>query len=87
MISSLKVFLRPTLSTVEYSSGYLLFISYSTICFWIDWVHVYEYTKNEGPRFERNYVIAKKQKSDEHGESFQSLPKINRMLITRLIFI
>ena len=37
---------RPTLSKVEYSPGYLLFISYSTICFWIDWVRVYEYTKS-----------------------------------------
>ena len=36
MVSSLKVFLRPTLSKVEYSSGYLLFISHSTICFWTD---------------------------------------------------
>ena len=48
---------------------------------------MYEYTKIEGPRFEGNYIIAKEQKSDEHGASFQSLPKINRMLITRLIFI
>ena len=29
--------------------------------------------------FERNYIIAKEQKSDEHGASFQSSPKINRM--------
>ena len=72
---------------LEYSSAYLLFISYSTICFWIDWVHVYEDAKIEGPRFKRNCIIAKEQKSDEHGASFQSLPKINRMLITRLIFI
>ena len=48
---------------------------------------MYKHTKIEGPRFERNYIIAEEQKSDEHGASFQSLPKINRMLITRLIFI
>ena len=48
---------------------------------------MYKHTKIEGPRFEGNYIIAEEQKSDEHGASFQSLPKINRMLITRLIFI
>ena len=45
---------------------------------------MYKYTKIEGPRFEGNYIIAKEQKRDEHGAS---LPKINRMLITRLISI
>ena len=39
--------------------------------------------KIQGPRFQRNYIIARDQKSDLHGMSFQSLPKINRMLITR----
>ena len=43
-----KSFSFPTLSMVEYSSGYLLFISYSTICFWIDWVCKYKYTKIKG---------------------------------------
>ena len=39
-------------------------------------------------QFERNYIIAGDQKRDEHdGASFQSSPKINRMLITRLICI
>ena len=28
--------------------------------------------ENQGPRFERNYIIAKGQKCDEHGASFQS---------------
>ena len=28
--------------------------------------------ENEGPRFERNYIIAKGQKRDEHGASFPS---------------
>ena len=40
-----KKFSLPTLSTVEYSSGYLLFIWYLTICFWIDLLHLYKYTK------------------------------------------
>ena len=41
-------FSRPTLSTVEYFSGYFLSISHSTICFWIDRVRVYKYTKIKG---------------------------------------
>ena len=82
-ISSLKVS-RPILSTVDWSSGYLLFISYSTICSWLDWEHVYENTKNQGPRFERNNIIAKEQIRDEYGVSYQSSPKIHRMLIARL---
>ena len=44
---------------------------------------VYKYMKIQGPRFQRNYIIARDQKSDLHGTSFQSSPKINRMLITR----
>ena len=44
---------------------------------------VYKYTKIQGPPFQRNYIIARDQKSDFHGTSFQSSPKINRMLITR----
>ena len=39
--------------------------------------------KIQGPWFQRNYIIARDQKSDLHGTSFQSSPKINRMLITR----
>ena len=37
--------------------------------------------------FQRNYIIARDQKCDLHGTSFQSSPKINRMLITRPICI
>ena len=44
------------------------------------------YTKIQGPRFQRNYIIARYRKSDLHGTSFQLSPKINRMLITRLVF-
>ena len=40
--------------------------------------------KIQGPQFQRNYIIARYRKSDLHGTSFQS-PKINCMLITRLI--
>ena len=78
-----KGFLLPT-----YRRRYFLFVSM------IDLVHVlattgktsavvYKYTKIQGPRFRRNYIIARYQKSDLHGLSFQSSPKINRMLITR----
>ena len=44
---------------------------------------MYKYTKIQGPRFQRNYIIARYQKSDLHGTPFQSSPKINRILITR----
>ena len=47
------------------------------------YIHVYKYTEIQGPRFQRNKVIARDQKSDLHGTSFQSARKINRMLITR----
>ena len=44
---------------------------------------MYKYTKLQGPRFQRNYIIAGDQKSDLHDMSFQSSPKINHMHITR----
>ena len=50
-------------------------------------IRVYKYTKIQGPRFQRNYIIARDQKSDLHGTSFQSSPKINCMLITSTICI
>ena len=87
-----KGFLLPTLSTS------ILFI-----CFWIDLVRllattgntsavarytrVLKYTKIQGRRFHRNCIIARYRKSDWHGTSLQSSPKINRMLITTLICI
>ena len=40
------------------------------------YVCMYKYTNIQVPRFQRNYIIA----SDLHGTSFQSSPKINRML-------
>ena len=48
-----------------------------------DYIHVYKYTEIQGPQFQRNYIIARDQKSDLHGTSFESSPKINRMLIKR----
>ena len=75
-----KGFLLPTLSTS------ILFV-----CFWIDLARVLATTGNtsavagytrvsitkvQGPRFQRNYTIARDQKSDLHGTSFQSLPKL-----------
>ena len=41
------------------------------------------YTKIQGPRFQRNNIIARDQKSDLHDMSFQSSLKINHMHITR----
>ena len=50
-------------------------------------IRVNKYTKIQGSRFQRNYIIAKDPKSYLHGTSFQSSPKINRMLITGAICI
>ena len=47
------------------------------------YIHVYKYTEIQGPQFQRNYIIARDQESDLHGTSFESSPKINRMLIKR----
>ena len=41
-----------------------------------------KYSKIQGPRFQRYYIIARDQQSYLHGTSFQSSPKISRMLIT-----
>ena len=81
-----KGFSHPILSTVKYSSGYLLSISDDRkyIC-GRRLIRVYKYTKIQGPRFKRNYIIARDKKRNEHSASFQSSPKVNRMLITRLI--
>ena len=46
-------------------------------------IHMYKYTKLQGPRFQRNYIIAGDQKSDLHDMSLQSSLKINYMHITR----
>ena len=69
-----KSVLLPSLSTVEYSSAYLL--SYSMICKYA----CVNTRKSRASIQEKLY-----QKRDEDGASFQSSPKINRMLITRLI--
>ena len=46
-------------------------------------IRVYKYTKIQGPRFQRNYIIVRDKKVIKNGTSFQSSPKINRMLISR----
>ena len=43
--------------------------------------------KIQGPWFQRNYIIARDEKVILHGTSFQSSPKITRMLITKPICI
>ena len=87
-----KGFSLPTLSTVEYSSGYLLFT-----CFWIYLVRVLATTEksrrsqaiheNSRALIPGNYIIVTDQNSDLHGTSFQSSPKIYRMPITKFICI
>ena len=44
---------------------------------------MYKYTKLQGPRFQRNYIIAGGKKGDLHDMSLQSSLKINHMHITR----
>ena len=73
-----KSFARPTLSTIEYSLGHLLVISYSRICFRTDWVHVYKYRK-----IGRNYITAKSKNLMNMLPHFNHCRK-KRMLITRL---
>ena len=51
------------------------------------YVCIYKYTKIQGLRFQRTYIITRDQKSDLHGTSFQSSPKISRILITKPICI
>ena len=46
-------------------------------------IREYKYKKIQGPRFQRNYIIVRDKKVIKNGTSFQSSPKINRMLITR----
>ena len=69
-----KSVLLPSLSTVEYSSAYLL--SYWMIC-------KYASVNTRKSRASIQEKLYKKR--DEDGASFQSSPKIHRMLITRLI--
>ena len=61
------------ISTVEYSSGYLLLNTRVSL------------QENEGPQFRENYIIAKGPKCDQFCASFQSSSKIYRMLITRSV--
>ena len=46
-------------------------------------IREYKYKKIQGSRFQRNYIIVRDKKVIKNGTSFQSSPKINRMLITR----
>ena len=54
------------------------YICYLTICFWIDWVHVYKYTKIKGLDSSMREItsLPESEKSDEHGMSFRSLLKM-----------
>ena len=78
---------RPPLSTAEYSSGYLRYISNSTICFWIDWVCVYKYTQIKGLDSREITSLPEIKNLMNNSASFYSWPNINCMLITRLICI
>ena len=58
----------------------IFYMSYLTICFWIDWVHVYKYTKIKG--LDSREITSLPVKSDEHGMSFQSLLKMKQWKFT-----
>ena len=55
----------------------LFYIWYLTICFWIDWVHVYKYMKIKGLDSREITSLPESKKSDEHGMSFRSSLKWN----------
>ena len=84
-ISSLKVFHVLLYQRSSILQEFLLSLSYSMICFWIDWVRMYKYTKIKRLDSREITSIAKEQTRDENSTSFESSPKINRMLITRPI--
>ena len=54
---------------------------------WLHAIRLYKSMKIQGPWFQRNYIIARDQKVILNGTSFQSSPKITRMLITKPICI
>ena len=55
---------------------------YLTICFWIDWVHVYKYTKIKGLNSREITSLPESKKSDEHSMSFQSSLKMKQWKFT-----
>ena len=60
----------------------LFYIWYLTICFWIDWVHVYKYTKIKGLDSREITSLPESTKSDEHSMSFQSSLKMKQWKFT-----
>ena len=60
----------------------LFYIWYLTICFWIDWVHVYKYTKIKGLDLREITSLPESKKNDEHGMSFQSPLKMKQWKFT-----
>ena len=56
----------------------LFYIWYLTICFWIDCVHVYKYTKIKGLDSSTREItlLPESKKSDEHGMSVRSSLKM-----------
>ena len=60
----------------------LCYIWYLTICFWIDWVLLYKYTKIKDLDLRELTSLPESKKSDEHGMSFQSSLKIKQWKFT-----
>ena len=58
---------------------YYIIKEWLEICLRLQAIHMYKYTKLQGPRFQRNYIIARDQKSDLHDMSLQSSLKINHI--------
>ena len=62
----------------------LFYIWYLIICFWIDWIHVYKYTKIKGLDSSMREItpLPESKKSDEHGMSFRSSLKMKQWKFT-----
>ena len=61
---------------------FYIILWYLTICFWIDWVHVYKYTKIKGLDSREITSLPESKKSDEHVMSFQSSLKMKQWKFT-----
>ena len=75
-----------SLTAVKYSSGYLLFTSYSMTCFRVDWVHMFQYKIIKGLDSREITSLPNRKKVMNMAHHFNHRLK-KHMLITRLICI
>ena len=98
-ISSWQVFNFVLYRKSSFLQDILFYIWYLTICFWIDWVHVYKYTKIKGLDLSTReiMIIAREQKTENenvqwkfttpHQLATTSAPVIEVLLIKILLFV